>query len=116
MGLLENTDVQSSFPLKVSREGNVGLRGRTAYRPWPGTRWDVRHWGVLTTIPRDACPITAQNEPGERRDWAGHTKVMMEGGRGGLSDGKLGGQRIRVALEINGAGWSGTPRGEQRAR
>lgn len=37
---------------------------------------------MLTTAPRDSCPITAQNEPGERRDWAGRTKVMMEGGEG----------------------------------
>ena len=88
---LFKSEAQSFCPLKVSRVGNVGLTRSTAYRPWPGAfplwRWDARHWGVLTTVPRESCPITAQNEPGERRDWAGQTKVMMERGRG-LKDGK----------------------------
>ena len=51
------------------------------------------HWGVLTAVPRDTCPITAQNEPGERRDWAGCTEVMMEGPGG---DGGGGAQRWRI--------------------
>lgn len=68
------------------------MGGSAAYRPRPGAfllwRWDARRWGVLTNIPRDSCPITAQNEPGERRDWAGRSEVMMEVGEGGPGDGK----------------------------
>lgn len=109
---MDSSGTQSSCSLKVSRAGNVGLPVSTAYRPWPCAfrlwRTCAGHWGVLTNIPRDPCPITAQNEPEEHRDWAGHTKVMMEGGWG-AGRWKVRGQGYEWLLKLMGQGGAGLP-------
>ncbi|KAK1907024.1 putative aminoacrylate hydrolase RutD, partial [Dissostichus eleginoides] len=101
--------VRKEMDVSVCRVGNVGPSVSTAYRPRPGVfplwRWDARHWGVLTTVPRDSCPITAQNEPEERArlGWAHQGWCGTPRGSHGAND------DVNSALKppLGGSGFSG---------
>ena len=109
------SDVRSFFPLRVSRGGNVGLSGSAAYRPIGRPRFHsgdgARGTGACWRPP-PGTPVQLQLKmsPESGEIGLGAPRWWWKEGRG-LRDGKRRGPRIWVALEINGAGWSGTPRG-----